>query len=124
MASTHWLEHLAKDCQVYKNNPQKTTGLFSFGRPKEEKLKSHHHPQREATAPTQFSQPEGQRGQPTNLTSPTRARRLLRASERSGDGEETNRPQVVPLVLPHPRYVVPLLLAIPVPADPVLSGSL
>ncbi|MQL86202.1 hypothetical protein Taro_018730 [Colocasia esculenta] len=27
------------------NNPQKTTGLFSFGRPKEEKLKSHHHPQ-------------------------------------------------------------------------------
>ncbi|MQL95276.1 hypothetical protein Taro_027946 [Colocasia esculenta] len=45
MASTHWLEHLAKDCQVCKNNPQKTTGLFSFGRPKEEKLMSHHHPQ-------------------------------------------------------------------------------
>ncbi|MQM23150.1 hypothetical protein Taro_056213 [Colocasia esculenta] len=34
------------------NDPQKTTELFSFGRPKEEKLKSHHHPQREATAPT------------------------------------------------------------------------
>ncbi|MQL82148.1 hypothetical protein Taro_014620 [Colocasia esculenta] len=34
------------------NNPQKTTELFSFGRPKEEKLKSHHHPQREAIAPT------------------------------------------------------------------------
>ncbi|MQM16980.1 hypothetical protein Taro_049946 [Colocasia esculenta] len=31
--------------QRYRNNPQKTTGLFSFGRPKEEKLKSHHHPQ-------------------------------------------------------------------------------
>ncbi|MQM07145.1 hypothetical protein Taro_039982 [Colocasia esculenta] len=29
----------------WTNNPQKTTGLFSFGRPKEEKLKSHHHPQ-------------------------------------------------------------------------------
>ncbi|MQM15789.1 hypothetical protein Taro_048741 [Colocasia esculenta] len=35
-----------------RNNPQETTELFSFGRPKEEKLKSHHHPQREATAPT------------------------------------------------------------------------
>ncbi|MQL78841.1 hypothetical protein Taro_011278 [Colocasia esculenta] len=35
-----------------QNDPQKTTELFSFGRPKEEKLKSHHHPQREATAPT------------------------------------------------------------------------
>ncbi|MQM17835.1 hypothetical protein Taro_050813 [Colocasia esculenta] len=35
-----------------QNNPQKTTELFSFGRPKEEKLKSYHHPQREATAPT------------------------------------------------------------------------
>ncbi|MQL81547.1 hypothetical protein Taro_014017 [Colocasia esculenta] len=34
------------------NDPQKTTELFSFGRPEEEKLKSHHHPQREATAPT------------------------------------------------------------------------
>ncbi|MQM10142.1 hypothetical protein Taro_043029 [Colocasia esculenta] len=34
------------------NNPQKTTGIFSFGRPEEEKLKSHHHPQREATSPT------------------------------------------------------------------------
>ncbi|MQM17126.1 hypothetical protein Taro_050094, partial [Colocasia esculenta] len=34
------------------NDPQKTTELFSFGWPKEEKLKSHHHPQREATAPT------------------------------------------------------------------------
>ncbi|MQM17350.1 hypothetical protein Taro_050319 [Colocasia esculenta] len=34
------------------NDPQKTTELFSFGRPKEEKLKSHHHPRREATAPT------------------------------------------------------------------------
>ncbi|MQL97007.1 hypothetical protein Taro_029690 [Colocasia esculenta] len=34
------------------NNPQETTELFSFGRPKEEKLKSHHHLQREATAPT------------------------------------------------------------------------
>ncbi|MQL69038.1 hypothetical protein Taro_001285 [Colocasia esculenta] len=40
------------DCQVCKNDPQKTTELFSFGRPKEEKLKSHRHPQREATAPT------------------------------------------------------------------------
>ncbi|MQL68733.1 hypothetical protein Taro_001011 [Colocasia esculenta] len=36
----------------WTNDPQKTTKLFSFGRPKEEKLKSHHHPQREATAPT------------------------------------------------------------------------
>ncbi|MQM22752.1 hypothetical protein Taro_055809 [Colocasia esculenta] len=35
-----------------RNDPQKTTELFSFGRPKEEKLKSHHHPQREATALT------------------------------------------------------------------------
>ncbi|MQM11554.1 hypothetical protein Taro_044461, partial [Colocasia esculenta] len=35
-----------------RNNPQKTTELFSFGRSKEEKLKSHHHLQREATAPT------------------------------------------------------------------------
>ncbi|MQL84357.1 hypothetical protein Taro_016867 [Colocasia esculenta] len=34
------------------NDPQKTTKLFSFGQPKEEKLKSHHHPQREATTPT------------------------------------------------------------------------
>ncbi|MQM12309.1 hypothetical protein Taro_045225 [Colocasia esculenta] len=34
------------------NDPQKTTELSSFGRPKEEKLKSHHHPQQEATAPT------------------------------------------------------------------------
>ncbi|MQL96597.1 hypothetical protein Taro_029279 [Colocasia esculenta] len=34
------------------NNPQKTTELFSFGRPEEEKLKFHHHPQREVTAPT------------------------------------------------------------------------
>ncbi|MQM01529.1 hypothetical protein Taro_034289 [Colocasia esculenta] len=34
------------------NDPQKTTELFSFGRPEEEKLKSHHNPQREATAPT------------------------------------------------------------------------
>ncbi|MQM12208.1 hypothetical protein Taro_045124 [Colocasia esculenta] len=34
------------------NDPQKTTELFSFGRPEEEKLKSRHHPQREATAPT------------------------------------------------------------------------
>ncbi|MQL78889.1 hypothetical protein Taro_011327 [Colocasia esculenta] len=34
------------------NDPQKTTELFSFGRPKEENLKSHHHPQREATAQT------------------------------------------------------------------------
>ncbi|MQL78847.1 hypothetical protein Taro_011280 [Colocasia esculenta] len=35
-----------------RNDLQKTTELFSFGRPKEEKLKSHHHSQREATAPT------------------------------------------------------------------------
>ncbi|MQM01537.1 hypothetical protein Taro_034291 [Colocasia esculenta] len=35
-----------------RNDLQKTTELFSFGRPEEEKLKSHHHPQREATAPT------------------------------------------------------------------------
>ncbi|MQL81536.1 hypothetical protein Taro_013996, partial [Colocasia esculenta] len=31
---------------ILRNYPQKTTELFSFGRPKEEKLKSHHHPQR------------------------------------------------------------------------------
>ncbi|MQL80343.1 hypothetical protein Taro_012788 [Colocasia esculenta] len=36
---------------MIRNNPQKTTELFSFGRPEEEKLRSHHHPQREATAP-------------------------------------------------------------------------
>ncbi|MQM04891.1 hypothetical protein Taro_037699 [Colocasia esculenta] len=35
-----------------RNDPQKTTKLFSFGRLEEEKLKSHHHPQREATALT------------------------------------------------------------------------
>ncbi|MQL81534.1 hypothetical protein Taro_013998 [Colocasia esculenta] len=40
------------DLECYRNDPQKTTELFSFGRPKEEKLKSHHHPQREATAST------------------------------------------------------------------------
>ncbi|MQM22336.1 hypothetical protein Taro_055386 [Colocasia esculenta] len=34
-----------------ENDPQKTTELFSFGRPEEEKLKSHHHPQREASEP-------------------------------------------------------------------------
>ncbi|MQM11331.1 hypothetical protein Taro_044236 [Colocasia esculenta] len=34
------------------NNQQETTELFSFGRPKEEKLKSHHHPQRKALAIT------------------------------------------------------------------------
>ncbi|MQL91498.1 hypothetical protein Taro_024109, partial [Colocasia esculenta] len=36
----------------YWNNPQKTTELFSFGRLEEEKLKSHHHPQRESTQST------------------------------------------------------------------------
>ncbi|MQL69489.1 hypothetical protein Taro_001772 [Colocasia esculenta] len=40
------------DLERDRNNPQETTELFSFGRPKEEKLKSHHHPQREAIAPT------------------------------------------------------------------------
>ncbi|MQL96594.1 hypothetical protein Taro_029281 [Colocasia esculenta] len=35
-----------------RNNPQKTTELFSFGRPEEEKLKFHHHPQRESTQST------------------------------------------------------------------------
>ncbi|MQL85802.1 hypothetical protein Taro_018319 [Colocasia esculenta] len=40
------------DLERCRNNPQETTELFSFGRSKEEKLKSHHHPQREATAPT------------------------------------------------------------------------
>ncbi|MQM22068.1 hypothetical protein Taro_055116 [Colocasia esculenta] len=34
------------------NNPQKTTELFSFGRPKEEKTRSHLHPLREAITPT------------------------------------------------------------------------
>ncbi|MQL93935.1 hypothetical protein Taro_026582 [Colocasia esculenta] len=77
-----------------RNDPQKTTELFSFGRPKEEKLKSHHHPQREATAPTQLSQPEGQRGQPVTPSSPTRVRQRSQASERSDDGAETNRLQL------------------------------
>ncbi|MQL69040.1 hypothetical protein Taro_001287 [Colocasia esculenta] len=86
------------DCQVCKNDPQKTTELFSFGRPKEEKLKSHRHPQREATAPTQVSQPEGQRGQPVTPSSPTRVWRRPQASERFGDGAETNRLQLAAAV--------------------------
>ncbi|MQM17224.1 hypothetical protein Taro_050191 [Colocasia esculenta] len=43
--------HLHHSLGHATNDPQKTTEL-SFGRPKEEKLKSHHHPQRKATAPT------------------------------------------------------------------------
>ncbi|MQM08213.1 hypothetical protein Taro_041064 [Colocasia esculenta] len=35
-----------------RNNPQKTTELFSFGRPKEEKTRSLLHPLREATTST------------------------------------------------------------------------
>ncbi|MQL85786.1 hypothetical protein Taro_018311 [Colocasia esculenta] len=35
-----------------QNNPQKTTELFSFGRTKEEKTRSHLHPLREAITPT------------------------------------------------------------------------
>ncbi|MQM02932.1 hypothetical protein Taro_035700 [Colocasia esculenta] len=47
-----WCELSPSFVIIAKNDPQKTTELFSFGQPKEEKLKSHHHPQREATAPT------------------------------------------------------------------------
>ncbi|MQL72868.1 hypothetical protein Taro_005210 [Colocasia esculenta] len=48
----HSLGHATHVAVPNENDPQETTELFSFGRPKEEKLKSHHHPQREATAPT------------------------------------------------------------------------
>ncbi|MQM00167.1 hypothetical protein Taro_032898 [Colocasia esculenta] len=73
MASTHWLEHLAKDSQVCKNIVNVTVELSSFGRPKEEKLKPHLRPLREAATTTwskhflghsQPSQPGSQRGQP------------------------------------------------------------
>ncbi|MQL67918.1 hypothetical protein Taro_000196 [Colocasia esculenta] len=37
---------------MFLNNPQKTTELFSFGRPKEEKTRSRLHPLREATTST------------------------------------------------------------------------
>ncbi|MQL78061.1 hypothetical protein Taro_010482 [Colocasia esculenta] len=58
MAADYWLAAIPLDVDPswrpppWTNNPQETTEIFSFGRPKEEKLKSHHHPQREATAPT------------------------------------------------------------------------
>ncbi|MQM22382.1 hypothetical protein Taro_055434 [Colocasia esculenta] len=39
-----------------RNDLKKTAELSSFGRLKEEKLELHHHPQREATAPTQRTQ--------------------------------------------------------------------
>ncbi|MQM03255.1 hypothetical protein Taro_036031 [Colocasia esculenta] len=73
MASTHWLEHLAKDSQVCKNIVNVTVELSSFGRPKEEKLKPHLRPLREAATTTwskhflghsQLSQPGSQQGQP------------------------------------------------------------
>ncbi|MQL70847.1 hypothetical protein Taro_003155 [Colocasia esculenta] len=74
MASTHWLEHLAKDSQVCKNIVNVTVELSSFGRPKKEKLEPHLRPLREATTTTwskyflghsQPSQPGSQPSQPT-----------------------------------------------------------
>ncbi|MQL92143.1 hypothetical protein Taro_024769 [Colocasia esculenta] len=41
----HSLGHATHVAVPNGNDPQKTTELFSFGRPEEEKLKSHHHPQ-------------------------------------------------------------------------------
>ncbi|MQL70934.1 hypothetical protein Taro_003262 [Colocasia esculenta] len=52
MASTHWLEHLARDCQVCKNIVNVIVELSSFGRPKKEKLEPHLRPLREATTTT------------------------------------------------------------------------
>ncbi|MQM18078.1 hypothetical protein Taro_051064 [Colocasia esculenta] len=40
------------DLERHRNDLKKTAELSSFGRLKEEKLELHHHPQREATAPT------------------------------------------------------------------------
>ncbi|MQL89105.1 hypothetical protein Taro_021682 [Colocasia esculenta] len=84
-----WRPDLWTSISFTWNNPQKTTELFSFGRPKEEKTRSRLHPLRESTQST-----EGQRGQPETPSSPMRVRRRPRAPERSGDGAEMNRLQL------------------------------